>query len=73
MAASTPNPSSTPSEAPRAHEGAHYPNPSSKPLLGPLRQVDQDSTQRLIWPLFFVLILCVVAIGIVLGLISGQP
>jgi hypothetical protein len=67
------NPSSVPAHAPRAHEGKHYDNPSSKPLLGPLRKGDRDKTQRFIWPVFFGLILCVVTIGIVLGLASGQP
>jgi len=73
MASSISNPSSTPAQAPRAHEGKHYANPSSKPLLGPLGKNYRDTTQRLVWPVFFGLILCVVTIGIVLGLASGQP
>ncbi len=73
MARSMSNPGSIPAEVPSAHEGAHYPNPSSKPLTGPLGKADRDGTQRLVWMLFFILLLCVVAIGIVLGLVFEQP
>jgi hypothetical protein len=61
------------SEVPPAHEGANYPNPSSKPLEGPVAATDRADTQRLVWKVFFVLILCVVAMGVVLGLVFRQP
>jgi hypothetical protein len=67
------NPTSPPTDAPRAHEGAHYANPSSKPLRGPVSTADREGTQRMIWKLFFVLILCVVAMVLVLGLVTRHP
>jgi len=51
----------------------HYANPSSKPLDGPVSKADRDGTQRLVWKLFFVLVLCGVALGIALGLSLRQP
>jgi hypothetical protein len=63
------NPSSSSPDVPAAHEGAHYANPSSKPLERP-GKTDRDGVQRLTWSLFFVLILCVVAGGLVLGLVQ---
>jgi hypothetical protein len=55
-----------------AHDGARYANPTSKPLEGSVGKGDRDGTQQLVWRLFFVLILCVVAMGIVLGLVFRQ-
>jgi hypothetical protein len=34
---------------------------------------DREGTQRMIWKLFFVLILCVVAMVLVLGLVTRHP
>lgn len=67
------NPSSTPPEVPPAHEGVHYDNPTSKSIRGPVAGTDRTGTQRLVWGLFFVLMLCVVATGVVLGLMERQP
>jgi len=67
------NPTSTPGKVPPPHEGAHYANPSSEPLESPVAKFDQEGTQRVVWKLFFVLMLCVVAIGTVFGLITSQP
>ena len=64
------NPSPTPADVPPAHEGEHHTNPSSKALEAPVSKTDRDGVQRLTWTLFFVLILCVVAIGLVLGLVQ---
>jgi hypothetical protein len=58
-----------PSEAPRAHEGPHYANASSKPLQGPVAVSERTGTQRWIWNVFFVGLLLVVATGVVLGLV----
>jgi hypothetical protein len=66
-------PSSPPTDAPHPHEGVRYPNPSSKPLEGPVGQADRETTQRLVWKLFFVLMLCTFAMVIVIGLISRRP
>ncbi len=73
MADSIADQGSTPSAAPPPHEGAHYANPSSKPLQGPLGPAERDGTQRFVWVLFLMLISCVVAMGFVLGLITRQP
>jgi hypothetical protein len=67
------NPTSPPTDAPPAHEGAHYANPSSRPLRGPLSPTDREGTQRVVWKVFFVLILCVVAMVLVLGLVTRHP
>jgi hypothetical protein len=64
------NSNSTPSAAPPAHEGVHYPNPSSKSLEAPAPKAEREGTQRLVWPLFFVLLLCVLAMSVVLGLVT---
>jgi hypothetical protein len=63
-------PSSTPSKPPRAHDGAHYDNPTSKAVLGPAGVTDKNSTQRIAWVLLFVVLAGVLATGIVLGLIQ---
>lgn len=67
------NPSSTPSEVPQASEGVHYPSTNSKQLEVPVGKTDQEGTQRFVWRLFFVLILCVLAMGVVLGLVTRPP
>jgi hypothetical protein len=64
---------STSTDAPPAHEGVHYQNPASKPIDGPMATSDRDGVQRVVWPLFFVLILCLVAIGVVLGVLHQPP
>jgi hypothetical protein len=60
-------------EVPQAHEGPHYRNPSSKPLQGPVAVTERTGTQRVVWKVFFVLILAVIAIGVVLGVVLRQP
>ncbi len=72
MSQSMPDPTTPASEVPHAHEGKHYANPSSKPLLGPVAKTDRELTQRVVWKLFFVLILCVVAMTVVLSIVSRQ-
>ena len=61
-------PSSTPAKVPKAHDGAHYDNPTSKAVLGPAGVADKTSTQRIAWVLLFVVLAAVVVTGIVLGL-----
>lgn len=68
MASST---SSAPEAPPPAHEGAHYDNPTSKSVRGPVNPTDRDGTQRVVWALFFVLMACIVGAGVVLALING--
>jgi hypothetical protein len=67
------NSSATPTEAPPAHDGVHYENPSSKQIDGPVSSAQRDSVQRVVWALFFIIILCVVAMGMVLGIIQQTP
>lgn len=66
----TVRPSTTPAEVPKAHDGAHYDNPTSKPVLGPVGVTDKTSTQRLTWVLLFVVMAGVVGAGFVLGLLE---
>ncbi len=54
--------------APQAHTGAHYDNPSTKPLRRP-GHADRDGVQRVVWALFFVLILGAIATGLLLAVI----
>jgi hypothetical protein len=72
MANSTSSPTDA-TDVPRAHEGAHYANPSSKPLEAPLGPTEREGTQRMVWKLFFVVMLCVVAMVAVLGLVARHP
>jgi len=65
--------SPAPPEVPHAHEGAHYSNPSSKPLEGPISRADRDGVQRVVWPLFYFLIASAVTLGVVLGLLHARP
>ena len=65
--------SSKPTDARPAHDGAHYANPVSKPIVSPGRKADREGVQRLVWALFFILMLCVVATGVVLGVSQPQP
>lgn len=67
------SPSSTNTDAPQSHAGPHYENPTSKPLRGPGLKLDRERTQRLLWPIPFILLLCVVAMGFVLSLVSQHP
>ena len=60
----TPN---TATDAAPAHEGVHYDNPDTKPLLGPIPKTDRVSVQRVAWPLF----LCVVVIGLAIAAALG--
>ena len=62
--------STTPTDVRHPHEGVHYDNPTSKPLQAPVGKAEQEGTQRFVWKLIFILILCVVAMVVVLGLIS---
>ena len=61
----TPNPATDPAPA---HEGVHYANPDTKPLLGPIPKTDRVSVQRVVWPLFLCVVLGGVALAAVLGL-----
>jgi len=63
--------SAAPEAPPSAHEGAHYDNPSSKSVRGPVNPTDRDGIQRLVWALFFVLMAGIVGAGVVLALING--
>ena len=58
----------TPTKAPRARKGPHYANPTSKPIVGPLSTADREDLQRLTWKLFFILVLCVFAVGVGLSM-----
>jgi hypothetical protein len=51
-----------------AHEGARYPNPDTKPLLGNIPTTDRVSVQRVVWPLFLCVLLGGVVIAVALGL-----
>jgi hypothetical protein len=62
--------SSTPAEVPKAHDGAHYDNPTSKPVLGPVNVADKTSTQRITWVLLFTVMAGVIGAGFVLGLLE---
>lgn len=68
-----PDAPSTPSEVPDAHEGVRYANPTSKSLDAPAAKTDRAGTQRLVWRLFFALLLCVIVGGVVLGLVTRNP
>jgi hypothetical protein len=62
------SPNSTTTDAPQSHAGPHYENPTSKPQKGP-GPFDDERTQRLLWPVPFILFLCVVAMGFVMSLL----
>jgi hypothetical protein len=62
--------STSSTEVRQPHEGVHYDNPTSKPLQAPLGKAEQERTQRFVWKLFFILISCVIALGVVLGLVT---
>ena len=70
MAGSLSDPGSTTPDVPRAHEGAHYANPTSKQVEVPVSKADQTGTQRVVWRLFFVLVLCVVVLVVAMGLVT---
>jgi hypothetical protein len=67
------SPSSTDTDAPPSQAGPHYANALTKPLKGSDIKLDRDRTQRLLWPVPFLLLLCVVAMGFVLSLLSRNP
>jgi hypothetical protein len=67
------NPSSTDTDAPLSQAGPHYANALSKPQKGSDIKLDRERTQRLLWPLPFIVLLCVVAMGFVLSLLSRHP
>lgn len=50
----------------------HYANPSSKPLTGPPPADERDGVQRLVWRLFFVLVLVIGVAGVVLSIFNGR-
>lgn len=58
-------------DAPPAQPGAHYDNPGTKPVLGPIPATDRGSVQRVVWTLFFVVLLATIAIAIALGVTGG--
>lgn len=55
-------------DAPPAQAGEHYVNPGSKPLLGPTPVADRGSVQRVVWPLFFLVLLGGIVLAIALNL-----
>lgn len=61
-----------PPQVPPAHRGKHYANPSSKPLTGPPPLDERDGVQRLVWRLFFGLVVAVVLAAVVLSLVNGR-
>lgn len=61
-----------PSVVPSAQPGVHHTNPSSKPLRGPAPPEDRDGVQRLVWRLFFVLVLAVGVAGVVLSIVNSH-
>jgi hypothetical protein len=65
-----PDPAST--DAPPAHEGAHYDNPHSKPLRH-ASPSDREGVQRVVWALLFIVVSCVFAMAIVLGIVNQSP
>jgi len=67
------SPSSTTTDAPASHAGPHYDNPTSKPARGSELKLNRERTQRLLWPVPFILFLCVVAMGFVLSLAWQHP
>jgi hypothetical protein len=66
-------PSSTDTDAPPSHAGPHYANAVSKPQKASDIKLDRERTQRLLWPVPFILLLCVVAMGFVLSLLARHP
>lgn len=62
---------SGPSTVPSAHQGVHHNNPSSKSLRGPAPPNERDGVQRVVWRLFFVLVLAVGIAAVVLSIVSG--
>jgi hypothetical protein len=67
------NPTPIETDAPPAHVGAHYDNPSTKPLRGPFGPTERDGIQRLLWSLLFTLVLGVVVVGVVLSVVRHTP
>ena len=67
------SPSSTSTDAPPSHAGPHYANATSKPQEGSGPPLERERTQRLLWPVPFILLLCVIAMGFVLSLLSHHP
>ena len=59
-------------DAPAAQPGAHYANPETKPLLGPTPAADRSSVQRVVWPLFFVVVLGGIALAIAMSFSFGS-
>jgi hypothetical protein len=59
-------------EAPPAQPGEHYANPNSKPLLGPIPATDRGAVQRVVWPLFFLVLIGAIALALGLSLIGGS-
>jgi hypothetical protein len=57
-------------DAPPAQPGEHYANPDTKPLLGPTPATDRSAVQRVIWPLFFVVLIGAIALAVALSLNS---
>ncbi|RYZ07350.1 MAG: hypothetical protein EOO73_11880 [Myxococcales bacterium] len=59
-------------DAPPAQPGEHYASPGSKPLLGPTPAADRGSVQRVVWPLFFFVLLGVIALVMALSLTGAR-
>jgi hypothetical protein len=67
------NASPVPPTLPPAHEGVHHDNPSSKPLRAPVPPDERDGVQRLVWRLFFFLVLAVALAAVLLSIFDGRP
>lgn len=59
-------------DAPPAHPGVHYDNPETKALLGPTPAADRSSVQRVVWPLFLLVVLGGIALAIAFHLTMGS-
>lgn len=57
-------------DAPPAQPGEHYANPDTKPLLGPAPVSDRSSVQRVVWPLFFFVLIGAIGLAVALSLTS---
>lgn len=55
-----------------AQDGPQYPNPGSKPIVGPVGATDRTDVERLTWKVALILLLGVFAVGIVLSLVVGR-
>lgn len=59
-------------DAPAAHAGAHYDNPETKRLLGPIPAIDRGSVQRVVWGVFFFVLFAALALALALNVSSAR-